>query len=108
MTAIADRVLHTASAEFPVLASLRLEHGELDCQALKERADLRADHLEAGIQFVMTEFLSVLGALTAEVLSPALHKELARVAQEDACKTGADPSPNSEPRSGRGAKEIPE
>ena len=34
------------------------------------------------MRFVLVEFLTVLGNLTAEILSPALHAELAREAED--------------------------
>lgn len=107
--AIADRVLHTACERFPVLSTLRLRDGGPDFQAFKERsAAIPTDQLEPGIRFILTEFLSVLGDLTADILSPALHQELAQVAREIAGKDEADLHSSAERPPGQGAKESPE
>jgi hypothetical protein len=80
LRAIVDRVLHNASETFPVLSSLKVTGTGLQCQALHEAAP-SADHgeLQAGIHFVLVEFLTVLGNLTAEIMTPALHAELAKL-----------------------------
>jgi hypothetical protein len=63
---------------------LKVAPAGIGTQALRERADsLRADELLAGLRFVLIEFLTVLGNLTAEILTRALHAELAKVSQEE-------------------------
>lgn len=84
LTAIVDRVLYTAAEQFPLLSSLKIEATGIRCQALRERAgSLSHDQLADGIRFVLVEFLTVLGNLTAEILTPALHSELSNVAPEE-------------------------
>ena len=84
LTAIVERVLYTAAEQFPFLSSLEIEASGIRCQELRERAGtLHRDQLAVGIRFVLVEFLTVLGSLTAEILSPALHSELSKVAPED-------------------------
>ncbi|WP_437718475.1 hypothetical protein WMF45_19820 [Sorangium sp. So ce448] len=83
--AIVDRVLYYASERSPVLSSLRMESAGIWCVELQERAGgVRRDQIEEGLRFILVEFLTVLGNLTAEILTPALHAELSRVAQEEA------------------------
>jgi hypothetical protein len=76
--AILDRVLHVSAERFPMLAVLRPEGLALRWNDLRERArDLARDQLRDGIGFAMTELLTVLGNLTADVLTPDLHDVLA-------------------------------
>jgi hypothetical protein len=83
--AIVDRVLYYASERYPVLSSLKVESAGICCVELQERAGgLPRDQLAEGLRFILVEFLTVLGNLTAEILTPALHAELSKVAQEEA------------------------
>jgi hypothetical protein len=80
LAAIMDRVLVTAADGYPVLAALDIGPTGIRWQQLRERAgEVHRDELSDGLCFVMIEFLTVLGNLTAEILSSALHAELARV-----------------------------
>jgi len=81
LTAILDRVLYNAAERFPLLAPLEMDGSGLRTENLRARIDgLNRDQLQAGLRFILVEFLTVLGNLTAEVLSPALHSALAKVA----------------------------
>lgn len=83
LMAIVDRVLHNAAERFPELAALTVEPAGIRTQALQERADgLRAEVLLEAFRFVLEEFVTVLGNLTADVLTAALSAELAKVSQE--------------------------
>ena len=94
LAAITDRVLFTAAEQFPDLGSLRIDADGLSCEELRTRArSLEPDDLAEGIRFVLIEFLTVLGNLTGEILTPALHSELSNVA----------PLPNPESKDGEGA-----
>jgi hypothetical protein len=82
LTAIAERVLHSAAEKFPFLSALRGEaNGRIQFREL-DVAMLSVDAVELGrgIRFVLTEFLTVLGNLTAEILTPELHAALSSVA----------------------------
>jgi hypothetical protein len=80
LTAIMERVLFIAVEQFPLLASLEIQPTGIRCEGLLANAgSLHRDQLAKGIRFVMTEFLTVLGNLTAEILTPALHSELSKV-----------------------------
>ncbi|WP_129575938.1 MULTISPECIES: hypothetical protein [Sorangium] len=83
--AIVDRVLYYASERYPVLSSLEVNSAGLYCVELQVLAGgLPRDELAEGLRFILVEFLTVLGNLTAEILTPALHAELSKVAQEEA------------------------
>lgn len=77
LTAIVDRVLHTASERYPVLAAIELTESGLRCESLvSAAAGLSEAELSVAVRFVLVEFLTVLGNLTAEILTVALHEEL--------------------------------
>jgi hypothetical protein len=93
LTAIVDRVLYNAAEKFPLFSSLKVEPSGVRCQELRERApSLRDSELREGIRFVLVEFLTVLGNLTAEILTPELHANLSKVA------LGAEKAAASKPR----------
>ena len=81
LTAIADRVLYNAAEQFPVFARLSID-AEAGVHTKEIRLGLGAQsnvELERAIRFVLIEFLSVIGNLTAEILTRDLHAALANV-----------------------------
>jgi hypothetical protein len=83
LTAIADRVLHTAIGRFPAIAAVTLGGNGPEFGALRDAEPvIPPEQLRQAIQFVLLEFLTVLGNLTADVLTPGLHEELSSVAPE--------------------------
>jgi hypothetical protein len=81
LIAIVDRVLYTATERFPLFSSLEVNAQGLESEKFRATVDASSrDELAEGIRFVLVEFLTVLGNLTGEVLTPALHAELAKVA----------------------------
>lgn len=85
LIAISERVLYTASRQFGVLDAVRTGDRGLDLEELRERAN-ETDRVELQLatQFVLIEFLTVLGKLVADILTPALHAELANADVEAA------------------------
>lgn len=81
LMAILDRVLYNAAERFPALAPLETDESGVRTDKLRDRIDgLDRDQLRDGLRFILVEFLTVLGNLTAEVLTAALHSALAKVA----------------------------
>jgi hypothetical protein len=81
--AIFERVVHATSERFPAFASLEVGPSGLLFGGLRARAEgLRKEELVPALRFLLVEFLTVLGHLTAEVLTPALHTALGAVALE--------------------------
>ena len=83
LTAIADRVVQSSTLRYPVLSGLALDpSGGLDCAALRNRcssdAKISVAELREAIQHVMIAMLTVLGHLTAEILTEELHSKLSR------------------------------
>jgi hypothetical protein len=77
LMAILDRVLYVVAEQYPFLSALKVEAHGIRCRDLQARADsLVPDQLGEGVRVVLVEFLTVLGNLTAEILTPALHSEL--------------------------------
>ncbi len=79
LTAIAERVLYTATGRYTFLSMINPRpNGDLRWkQQLKDRlaAVPRADLLD-GLRFALIELLTVTGRLTAEILSDELHAAL--------------------------------
>ena len=78
LSAIVERVLHTATEQYPMLASVEVGPTGLRCEGLRSQAGLRHDEVATAIRFVLVEFLTVLGNLTAQILTPALHAQLSK------------------------------
>ena len=81
VAAIMDRVVCTAVERFPVIAGLRVEASGVSCLELRARAAEADDaQLIEAMRFVLVEYLTVLGNLTADIFTPALRAELSAVA----------------------------
>lgn len=81
LTAITDRVLRDTAERHPVLSALQLEPDGLRCPELRgSPGSVRPDQLVEGIRFVLVEFLTVLGDLTADIITASLHAALGEVA----------------------------
>jgi hypothetical protein len=78
--AILDRVLYTATERFSFLGPLELKDGRVDFDGLRKgTGGIAPGELASATRFVVLEFLTVLGHLTAEILTPVLHAELVKV-----------------------------
>jgi hypothetical protein len=85
LTAIAERVLRTATAEHPFLSVInpRPNAGTRWQLQLQERLSQQpSPALIAGLRFALIELLTAIGRLTAEILSPDLHAAIAAVRPE--------------------------
>jgi hypothetical protein len=91
LTAITERVFYNASEKFSVLSSLNVgPDASISFGDLRERMKAAsAAELLQGVRFVLVEFLTVLGNLTAEILTPELHAELANVTPPQAVRSEA-------------------
>jgi hypothetical protein len=89
LTAIVDRVLHTSAETYPLLSAIQVEADGIRWAALHERADgLEASELIKALRLVLIELLTILGNLTAEILTPALWSELSKVRLPGAAAPG--------------------
>ena len=83
LCAIAERVLSIAADKFPFLSALKVDPTRgIQCDQLLERLGaVPGPELKDGLRFVLVELLTVLGNLTAEILTPELHAVLDRLAK---------------------------
>jgi hypothetical protein len=80
LAAVTDRVLVHATDRFPDLGTVRVAVGGVEWEPVRARAArLPADQLREELAFMLADLLTVLGNVTADVLTPALHLELARL-----------------------------
>jgi hypothetical protein len=90
LAAIVDRVLYTASEQHPFLSTLTVVEAGVSFGGLREEGAVPRDVDLAGVvSFVLAEFLTILGKLTDEILTPALHGELATITLEEPGTPGA-------------------
>lgn len=93
MNAVADRVLANAVDRFPCFGALHPSvAGPLRCYELRLQSRLgRASfgELVLGIRSTMIELLSLLASLTADILTPELHAELAHRPEREGSSTAA-------------------
>jgi len=83
LTAILDRVLYLAQEDFPLVSDFEIEANGLRCRKLLGRSrEFQHEQVVAALRYVTVEFLTLLGNLTAEILTPALHAELATVSEQ--------------------------
>ena len=77
LAAILDRVLRRASKRYPLLACIEPVKSGISCEALVAPADqMPREELLELLRYVLLEFLTVLGNLTAGILTAALHATL--------------------------------
>lgn len=97
LTAIAERVLQDARDGHPMMASVRVRAHGIECEQLRSHAaSLDGDDLLNAARQVLVEYLTVLGNLTAEILTPGLHAELGRMTHSpDGGTPGASAAPGA-------------
>jgi hypothetical protein len=84
VAAIVDRVLYNATEKYSVLGSVKLDASGINFEEFRQKAGSIPDReLKPAIEFVLVELLTVVGNLTAEILTPALHSELSSVNAKD-------------------------
>lgn len=79
--AVTERVLYYSTEKYPFLSPLKIEADGVQFEELKKSLPAVKDAtITEAFRFVLIEFLSVLGNLTAEIITPELHAELSKVA----------------------------
>lgn len=80
LAAVLDRALINAADAYPSLPRTTVDDGEADLAALRAAAPrLKRETVKQAIEYIVTDFLAILGNLTAETLSKGLHAKLAAV-----------------------------
>lgn len=83
LTAIVGRALFTAAEHYPFLSVLEVDISGLRVHRLREAGGgASPDRLAEGLRFMLVEFLTVIGNLTADILTPSLHAALSAVERE--------------------------
>lgn len=91
LTAIADRVLHEAIDAHPWLGAAVVEASGFRLDGAREPRHGATEEQRAGsLQSLLVDFLTVLGNLTADILTPALHGAIAALESESTGVVSAD------------------
>lgn len=80
---ILDRVLQQSNEKFPVLSEVKLINQQLSFQGLINTSSHKPEELIEALRFFLIEFITVLGRITADILTAPLHKELLKVTWTD-------------------------
>jgi hypothetical protein len=79
LAAIAERVLHDVSEAVPLASAFELRETGISLETLRDRPDL--ERLDEAVERTLVALLTLIGNLTADILTPALHAALAKVRQ---------------------------
>lgn len=82
---VIDRALHESQLKFPVLEKLIITPEGIKFSALVSSAAAN-DQLREALSALLIELLNVLGNITADILTPALHSELLTVTANSIAK----------------------
>ncbi len=81
LVAIGDRALFLAGEHYRLFSDLTLTEEGIQSAQLRQKADeMSPPEREKAFIHALTRFLTLLGSLTAEILTPALHAELRNLA----------------------------
>lgn len=101
--AIAERVLHTVSKRYPVLAAIDADASGFRFDALREQNELEG--LDEAIELTLVQLLTVIGNLTADILTPGLHAALSGVSLETSNAASSNPPPRDPSPRGKSPSE---
>lgn len=79
LTAIMKRILYYTTQKYPFFEEIQVQSDGIDCRQIGVKEPDSDRELQEGIEFMLVEFLTVIGNLTAEVISSALHADLSAV-----------------------------
>ncbi len=78
--AIVDRVLWNSAEQYDVLSSLKPGKTGISSAGLEGRVStVDVPRLQEALRFTMVEFLTVIGTLTGDILTPPLQAELLKL-----------------------------
>jgi hypothetical protein len=96
LAAIGERVLVQARDTYPFLAGVTVERDGLRCDPLlREHAEPPTAAMDEAVRRLLVDLLTLLGNLTAEIMTPALHDALDRTPSP---KPKAKPKPERKPK----------
>ncbi len=89
LTAVTERVLFDAAATFPAFVAVSVDGGGMHWEPARAHLlSMTDDELRAAARSVLVAWLTVLGNLTSDLMTPALHAALADVALETSTRPG--------------------
>jgi hypothetical protein len=87
LTVVEDRALHQSLEKYPFLSEIKLLADGINFDDLhKASGRIRVPELKEAMRHFLIEFLTVLGNITADVLTAPLHRELTQVTRESISK----------------------
>jgi len=96
--AVADRALHHSREKFPLLAAVRILDNGIMFENLKREVKGGGGQVREALRTLLVEFLTIVGALSGEILTPALHDALRRSDHPPAAGAEAESSRGHEIR----------
>ena len=89
VTAVMERVLYNAAERFSPFESLKIVTSGIDCQELRDQTEIvDSEDLREAMRCVLVEFLVLIGNVTGELLTPALHSELSTISPKESVFRG--------------------
>jgi hypothetical protein len=83
LAAIFDRVLYMSQKKFPILSVLKFESNGISFDGLMANAkQLKSHEITEAFRFFLIQFITLLGNLTADILTPFLYQELFKITSE--------------------------
>lgn len=76
---ILDRVLKQSKKKYPMLSDIKIEAKGMNFDPLINSKEHKSEDLLEGLRYLLVELLGVLGSITADILTPPLHRELFKV-----------------------------
>ena len=80
---IFDRVLHQSNEKFPILSNVKLKNKQLSFHELHNDKGHKPEEIVEALRYFLIELITVLGRITADILTTPLHKELLKVKWTD-------------------------
>ena len=77
LTLILDRVLHESQEKYSLLSEASIQSNSLNFEKLHHLH--KPEELFVPLRYLLAELLTVLGRITADILTTPLHKELLKV-----------------------------
>ena len=100
--AVADRALQHGREKFPLLAVVRIAENGFSLDALRRDARSDAGEVREALCLLLVEFLTILGALSGGILTPALHAALVQTDCSQAPDPESEEGRGEQPRNGKG------
>ena len=83
LVSIAEMIRSNGADRYPFLSPLKLGTADVSCNMLLQaKPALEKSELQEGLGFLLSEFVTVVGDLTDQIISPGLYQELSRITLE--------------------------